>query len=87
MTRTWTEAELGEALLARANARKNTVLSPQTAMFVGLKLLTASKKPTRDEVARLLCSSKCQELCYSCKGTANKVVQVYGERAISGSSR
>ncbi len=81
MSREWrNEKELAELLIARANGKRIVSLTPETALFVGLKLMTASTKPTRDEVARLLCSSKCQKLCYNCRGTANLVVEVYGQR-------
>lgn len=81
MSRVWrNEKELAELLIARYNSGRNVVLSPETAHFVGLKLMTASEKPTRDEVAKLLCTAKCQKLCYNCQGTANLIVRVYGQR-------
>ena len=79
--RNWTTlTELAELLIARANAKKPVSLTPDTAYLVGLKLMTVDTKPTRDEVAMLLCSSKCSDPCFTCRGTANIVVRVYGER-------
>ncbi len=81
MSRVWrNEKELAELLIARYNAGRNVLLTPETAHFIGLHLMTASEKPTRDEVAKLLCSHKCQDLCYHCQGTANLIVRAYGER-------
>lgn len=36
-------------IMVCANAGKRVTLSPDTALFVGLKLLTASAKPTAAE--------------------------------------
>lgn len=81
MTRPWnTEKELAELMLARANAKKRVVLTPDTAMFVGMKLMTVSEKPTREEIARILCKAKCETCCYLCIGTANEIVHAYGFR-------
>lgn len=85
MSRVWrNEKELAELLIARANRKRKVTLTPETALFVGLKLMTASEKPTRDEVAKLLCNSKCLQLCYNCQGTANMIVRVYGHRVDPG---
>lgn len=72
------EAELAELMLARARAGRNVVLSPDTALFVGVKLQTVAKKPTADAVARLLCNLKCATICYRCRGMSNAVVREYG---------
>lgn len=75
-----TEADLAALLLARSAAGRKVVLSPETAHFVGLKLMTASAKPTRDEVAKLICASKCAAPpCYGCRGLANIIVHAYGQ--------
>ncbi|ESW78158.1 hypothetical protein X772_29770 [Mesorhizobium sp. LSJC280B00] len=64
--------------MVRANAGKRVTLSPDTALFVGLKLLTASAKPTAAEVALMICDSKCERPCYPCQGKANGIVRAYG---------
>lgn len=74
------EKELGEALKERGHAGRKAVLSPETAIFVGVKLLTASKKPTRDEVAKMICGLNCKDICYTCIGKANLIVRAYGSR-------
>lgn len=80
--RRWTdEKDLGYLLIGRAQKGKSCLLSPDTAYFVGLKLLTAGEKPTRDEVAMLLCSSRCERPCYACTCRANEIVRAYGARA------
>lgn len=82
MPRRWAgEAELAALILARANAHKRVTLSPDTAMFVGLKLMTAAAKPTAAEVALMICDSKCKSPCYPCQGKANIIVRSYGNRA------
>lgn len=79
--RKWeTLRDLAALIIARAAAGKPVRLSPDTARVVGAKLMTADAKPTRDEVARLLCTHKCPEPCYYCRAKANGVVRVYGER-------
>lgn len=58
--RAWkSESELAAMLKARGMAGRKIVLSADTALFVGLKMETASKKPTVDEVARELCRRGC----------------------------
>lgn len=82
MARQWTnEVDLAALLIARANANRRVALSPHTAHFVGLKLLTASAKPTAAEVALMICDSKCEAPCYPCQGKANAIVRAYGHRA------
>lgn len=79
--REWTtEADLAAILLKRANERRGVRLTHETALFIGLKLMTASVKPTRDEIARIICTYKCAELCFTCTGKANEIVQAYGHR-------
>ena len=75
-----TITELAEAMISRGNARKRVVLTSETAMIVGAKLMTADAKPTRDEVAMAICSHRCERPCYPCMGKANAVVQLYGQR-------
>ncbi|ESZ63756.1 hypothetical protein X728_09035 [Mesorhizobium sp. L103C120A0] len=80
MPRRWAgEAELAALIIARANAGKRVTLSPDTALFVGLKLMTASAKPTAAEVALMICDSRCERPCYPCQGKANVIVAAYGQ--------
>lgn len=82
MAKQWeNEADLGALLIARANANRRVALSPHTAHFVGLKLLTASAKPTAAEVALMICDGKCKAPCFPCQGKANVIVRAYGSRA------
>lgn len=82
MARRWTnEADLAALLIARGNANRRVALSPDTALFVGLKLLTVSAKPTAAEVALMICDCKCEQPCYPCQGKANCIVRAYGHRA------
>lgn len=82
MPRRWAgEADLAALILARANAGKRVTLSADTALFVGLKLMTASAKPTAAEVALMICDSRCERPCYPCQGKANEIVRAYGQRA------
>lgn len=81
MSRPWTnEKDLAALLLARAHAGRRVILLPDTAMFVGVKLMTVAEKPSREEVARVLCNSKCERPCYLCTGIANRLVRLYGCR-------
>lgn len=72
------EAELAALIKARAWARKSVVLSPDTALFVAIKMETAALKPTREEVARVFCDRRCEKVCYLCSGKANLITQKYG---------
>lgn len=80
MPRRWkTDTDLYESIRARAEAGKQVVLSPDTALFIALRLRDAAKeKPTRNQIARLLCVGKCEELCIGCIGSANKIARAYG---------
>lgn len=73
-----TETELAQLLIKRGHEKRSVRLTSQTAFYVGVRLMTADAKPTRDGVARLLCTSKCKDICYACAGTANRIVNVYG---------
>lgn len=74
------ESDLAARMLVLAQAGRRVVLTPETARIVAAKLITAARKPTRNGVARLICSSKCERLCYHCLGVANMIVNEYGER-------
>lgn len=80
MNRWYSEKDLAEILIERAKANRKVVLSSATAHFVGLKLLTASEKPTREEVIKLICRRACGQPCYECGGVANMIIRAYGER-------
>ena len=70
--------ELAALLKKRAAAGKTVTMKASTAAFVAAHIETAAAKPTRDEVARLICARKCESLCYDCLGRANMVVAAYG---------
>lgn len=80
--RAWNSVEeLAELLLQRAEAKKNAVLSPETALVVANVILSNQKKPTRDEVAVAFCTEKCTSgPCYICRARANEIVRLYGQR-------
>lgn len=52
------EKDLAARVLVKARAGKGVRLTPDTAYFVGLKLMTASEKPTLPEIVAVLCDSK-----------------------------
>ncbi|QDB99688.1 hypothetical protein [Mesorhizobium sp. 8] len=84
-SRRWRDLyELACWISGRANEGKRVVLSPATATIVALKLAAEHEKPTRDEVALMICqrgeANRCTEPCYTCRGRANIVVQAYGCR-------
>lgn len=81
MRRQWNnEQELAEQMLVLANRKERVILSPETAYYVAIRLMKAGAKPTRDEIAKELCDSKCSQPvpCYGCRGKANIVVRLYG---------
>lgn len=66
-------------MLARATAGRGVRLTADTAYFVGLKLMTASEKPTWKDIVAVLCDSKCEAPCYPCGGKANIICRAYGQ--------
>jgi hypothetical protein len=72
------EKDLAARILVNARAGKGVRLTPDTAYFVGLKLMTASEKPTLAEIVAVLCDSKCSAACYPCSGKANIICRAYG---------
>jgi len=76
--------ELACWISTRAHMGKRVILSPRTAHVVAGQLRTCHEKPTRDEVALMICGrgeeNRCQEPCYTCRGRANIVVNAYGCR-------
>lgn len=82
MDRIWkSETELALMLIQRGHfERRGAYLTAETANFVGLRLMRNQEKPTRDEVAKLLCQRQCTNRCYECTGRANVIVSAYGFR-------
>lgn len=79
MQRQWqTETDLAAMLLARGHEGRVARLAPETAIFVGAKLMTVGAKPTVEDVVKILCTSKCEHACYACKGKANLITRAYG---------
>lgn len=74
-----TLAALADAIRAKAKAKKNVILSPETANMVAHALEHADAKPSRNEVAMMICRLKCSVRCYTCTGVANVIVNAYGE--------
>lgn len=76
--------ELCEWIRKRARAGMTVHLASDTAMIVASHLETAHAKPTRDEIALMICrhgeAQRCQEACYECRGKANIVMNAYGCR-------
>lgn len=71
--------DIAERLISRGNAKLFSRLRPDTAVFVGRKLLTSELKPTRDEIVKLLCDSKCATRCIPCMFKANTITNAYGQ--------
>lgn len=77
--RKWSNIEdLASMILERARSGKQVTLASDTALFIGLKLQQVDAKPTRDDVARILCNARCVEICYMCTGKANEICAAYG---------
>lgn len=68
-------------------AGKGVRLTADTAYFVGLKLMTASEKPTHREIVAVICDSKCAHPCYPCSGKANIIVSAYGQSVVDETRR
>ena len=79
--------DLAMTLIARGEDGRHVKLTPATAYRIGLLLRTSDAKPTRDEVAILICRQKstdrCKEPCFECCGRANEIVRAYGQRVDS----
>jgi len=77
-------AELSEWIARRARAGRNVILSPWTAGIVAAHLEKAAAKPSRDEIALMVCRlgsrDRCKEACMECTGRANEIVRAYGCR-------
>jgi hypothetical protein len=72
--------ELACWISERAHAGKRVVLSPTTAHVVAAQLSVAHARPTRNEVALMICRRQCEVPCYECTGRANVIVHAYGAR-------
>ncbi len=68
----------------RAAMGRRVILTPDTAHVVAHLLSQCHEKPTRDEVALMICKhgevNRCVNACYDCRGKANIVVRAYGCR-------
>lgn len=77
-------ADLAAGIAEHAREGRNVRLTPATASIVAAQLEVAAAKPTRDEVASMICSrgqaARCETPCYECRGRANIVVRAYGCR-------
>lgn len=72
--------DVAERLVERGRAGRKCVLLPDTAMFVGLNLREAMKRPTRNDLIRFLCSGRCAEgNCHPCLEKANAIDKAYRE--------
>lgn len=83
MTKRWTDERDLAAKIRAALARgvMRIVLTRDTAHIVAARLEVAGAMPTRDEIARMVCGGRiCPSLCYGCLGTANVIVNAYGQR-------
>lgn len=73
------EKDLAARILVNARAGKGVRLTADTAHFVGLKLMTASEKPSWTAIVAIICDSKCSRPCYPCSGKANVICRAYGQ--------
>ena len=75
------EAELAMLLIVRGNEKRGVRLEPETALLIGRRLMQAQSKPSRNEIAKMICSGmRCTKPCYDCTAKANVIVSAYGER-------
>lgn len=72
------EKDIAARMLASARNGRGVRLTADTTYFVGLKLMTASEKPTHADIVAVLCDSKCERPCYPCSGKANMICRAYG---------
>lgn len=76
--------ELACWISERAAMGKRVIMTPATAHVVARHLSQCHEKPTRDEVALMICKrgeiNRCAEACYDCRGKANIVIRAYGCR-------
>lgn len=78
--RKWkTLGDLAELLIARSRRQKTVTVTAETALVIGLKLMTADAKPTHDAVVRMICDSKCERGCVPCTFKANAICRAYGQ--------
>lgn len=78
--RNWsTVAELGGMIVAESHVRKRVILNPDTALLIGLKLMTADAKPSHHEIIGLICDSKCERPCIPCTFKSNAICRAYGQ--------
>jgi hypothetical protein len=70
-------ADLATRIEARARAGKVVRLSPETGLMVAVALRTHAAQPCRGDVARALCTARCQQPCMTCVGVANVISRLY----------
>ena len=79
--RRWSDLfELAVWISERAHTGKRVILSPTTAHVAAAQLAVAHAKPSRNEVALMICRQRCAAPCYDCTGKANVIVHAYGAR-------
>jgi hypothetical protein len=77
--RKWkTLGDLAALMIARSRRQKTVTVTSETAMVIGLHLMTADAKPTHDAVIRMICDSRCQRGCVPCTFKANAICNAYG---------
>ena len=77
--RQWQNIEqLVALILRRAQQQKHVTLTADTAHFIALNLQKVDLKPSRNEVARMVCGGSCEVLCFGCIGKANVICNAYG---------
>jgi hypothetical protein len=79
-------AALAARMRARAQAGKDCVLTPYTALMASQGLSVWAATPRREELGHLWCShkQKCDPLCNNCLSRANEVMQIYAEAQRAG---
>lgn len=77
-------SDLSTRMAKKAHAGMTVTLSPGTAAIVAHHLSTVEAKPTRNEVALMVCRAgskhRCAFPCTGCIAIANVVVDAYGAR-------
>jgi hypothetical protein len=77
--RRWSNIEeLANMILERGRSGNQVTLTADTALFIALKLQKVDSKPSRNDVARMLCKGQCVDLCYLCTSKANEICAAYG---------
>jgi hypothetical protein len=78
--RSWkTLGDLAALMIARSRRGKPVTVTSETALFIGLHLMTADAKPTHGAVIKMICDSKCERGCVPCTFKANAICAAYGQ--------